>query len=103
MENTKREKKEILLMIKMYCRKYHHSKNLCESCAELKNFAFKRIDKCRFIENKPNCADCTVHCFGKEKRERVREVMRYAGPRMMFRHPVIALRHTLRKKSIGST
>jgi len=28
-------------------------------------------------------------------RERIREAMRYAGPRMLFRHPVLALRRQL--------
>jgi hypothetical protein len=26
-------------------------------------------------------------------REQVKEVMRYAGPRMIFRHPVLAVMH----------
>ncbi len=98
MNRIEREKKVISLMIAMYCRKHHHAKGECTYCDALKDFAFMRIDKCRFKADKPNCNDCKVHCFGKEKREQVREVMRYAGPRMMFRHPVIAMRHILRKK-----
>ncbi len=89
-------------MIGMYCKKHHHSVGLCAYCSELQAFAFVRIDKCRFKADKPNCSDCTVHCFGREKRQQVREVMRWAGPRMMWRHPVIALRHVLRKRVVSS-
>jgi len=103
MNRIDREKKVISLMIDMYCRKHHHAKDECLYCEELRAFAYARIDKCRFKENKPNCSDCKVHCFGKEKREQVREVMRYAGPRMMMRHPVIALRHILRKRRRGDS
>ncbi|MDI9444206.1 MAG: nitrous oxide-stimulated promoter family protein [Planctomycetota bacterium] len=28
-------------------------------------------------------------------RQRVKEVMQYAGPRMLLRHPVLAVRHLL--------
>jgi hypothetical protein len=97
MNRIEREKKVITIMIDLYCKKHQHNKS-CAYCEELKKFAYTRIDKCRFKENKPNCSDCHVHCFGKEKREQIREVMRYAGPRMMFRHPVIALRHVMRKR-----
>ena len=99
MNRIEREKKVISLMIAMYCRRHHHSKGECNYCEELRAFAYMRIDKCRFKDNKPNCSDCRVHCFGKEKREQVREVMCYAGPRMMLHHPVIAFWHILRRRS----
>jgi hypothetical protein len=98
MNRIAREKKVISLMIDMYCKKHNHSSKDCVYCDELRAFAYMRIDKCRFKADKPNCSDCKVHCFGKEKREQVREVMRYAGPRMMMHHPLIALRHMLRRR-----
>ena len=41
------------------------------------------------------CADESVVALYKQKapREFAREVMRYAGPRMMTRHPYLALMH----------
>ena len=36
---------------------------------------------------------CPVHCYEAAMRERVRQVMRYAGPRMLLRHPILALLH----------
>jgi hypothetical protein len=54
-----------------------------------------RLAKCPFQENKSTCANCTVHCYKPDMRQRVRAVMRYAGPRMMWRHPILALTHLL--------
>jgi hypothetical protein len=28
-------------------------------------------------------------------REKIKEVMRYAGPRLIYRHPILAIRHLL--------
>ena len=36
---------------------------------------------------------CPVHCYETTMRERVRQVMRYAGPRALLRHPVLVLLH----------
>jgi hypothetical protein len=51
--------------------------------------------RCPFGADKPTCANCTIHCYRAEMREQVREVMRYSGPRMMWRHPLLALAHLL--------
>ena len=40
---------------------------------------------------KPTCANCQIHCYGPRQRETVRIMMRHAGPRMLLRHPVLAL------------
>ena len=93
-----KEKKVISLMIDMYCYRHHSRWGLCDDCRELTAYAFYRIENCRFGTAKPNCNDCTVHCFGRPKREEVRRVMRYAGPRMLWHHPYFALWHMLRRK-----
>ena len=81
-------------MVKIYCRDKHDSHGpLCESCAELMEYADKRLEKCPYQEDKPTCAKCPIHCYKVDRREQVKAVMRYSGPRMMFRHPVFALRH----------
>lgn len=35
----------------------------------------------------------SYNCYSKEMQEEIRKVMRYAGPRMLFVHPVLAIRH----------
>jgi len=81
-------------MIRLYCEKHHAPEELLHpECQELLQYALERLDKCPFQEHKSTCETCPVHCYRPELRERIREVMRYAGPRMLFRHPVLALLH----------
>ncbi len=88
-----RERKTINAMIKIYCRKLHKTKVLCKTCNELSEYALKRLDYCPFITFKPTCLKCPVHCYNSEMRERVREVMRFSGPRMPLRHPYLTIMH----------
>ena len=34
-----------------------------------------------------------VHCYQTEMREKIRQVMRFSGPRMLLYHPALALWH----------
>lgn len=95
-----REKEIVSQMITLYCRKKHHTKKeLCSECAKLKNYAVERSNKCPFMETKTFCSNCKVHCYKPEMREKIREVMRFSGPRMIFHHPVTAIRHVIEKKT----
>ena len=93
-----REKDMVSQMISLYCRKNHHTKELCPDCAALADYARQRSDKCPFMESKTFCSNCTVHCYRPEMREKIRAVMRFSGPRMMFHHPVAAVRHLIETK-----
>ena len=98
-----REKRTVAVMIAMYCRGVHTSAPLCPECAALQTYALQRIEKCPFGVNKPTCANCAIHCYAElgrggvshmpGMREQIRTVMRYAGPRMLLRHPILALLH----------
>jgi hypothetical protein len=91
-----RELATMRAMARIYCRDHHGSKaELCADCADLMAYATRRLDRCVFGEAKPTCANCTVHCYTATMRERVRAMMRYAGPRMLSRHPVLALAHII--------
>ncbi len=91
-----REKKTVRAMIRLYCRSYHGTRReLCAECAELAEYAAAHLDKCPFQQNKTTCNKCPVHCYRPGMRERIREVMRFAGPRMVYRHPILALFHLL--------
>ena len=69
--------------------------DLCSSCAELLEYAFCRLERCPFGAEKPTCARCPVHCYKPAFRTMIKAVMRYAGPRMLYRHPVLALLHQI--------
>lgn len=97
-----REKKTIDAMVHVYCRGHHDTNGdeLCTECAEFLTYAFLRLDNCPFQEEKPTCGKCLVHCYQPEMREKVKIIMRYSGPRMLWRNPGLALWHALdgRKK-----
>lgn len=89
-----REWTTIETMIHIYCRD-HHEGGLCPECKGLLDYASVRLDRCRFGAEKPTCAKCPVHCYQRNRREQVRAVMRYAGPRMLWEHPILTVRHWL--------
>ena len=89
-----RERRTIKAMIDIYCHGRHQrAAGLCGECRRLLAYAMERIDKCGLAQNKPACAKCPIHCYKPEMRQRVREVMRYAGPRMIWSHPLLTLMH----------
>ncbi len=89
-----REHKTVKAMIRLFCTGNHGTHDgLCPSCRELREYATARLDKCPFREKKTTCAKCRVHCYKPLMRERIRQVMRYAGPRMSYRHPLLAFFH----------
>lgn len=90
-----RERRTVLAMIRLYCRARHGGRKLCAECRALGEYASGRLGRCPFGEGKPTCAACPVHCYAPAMRERIREVMRRAGPRMLWHHPLLAVRHLL--------
>ena len=94
----RQEKDTLLLMIKIYCRGVHNNvPKKCVDCSGLLNYSFIRLDHCPWGENKPACSKCPIHCYSAIYRKKILEVMRYAGPRMILKHPLHAIRHLLHK------
>lgn len=92
----KRELRTVEAMTRIYCRDHHgHAPVPCARCSELIEYAARRLDGCPYGAEKPTCIHCPVHCYRPEMRDRVRAVMRYAGPQMSYRHPVLAFYHIL--------
>lgn len=91
-----REWRTLSVMVRIYCRDCHGTAaGLCVECGQFLSYARVRLDRCRFGSEKPTCARCPVHCYQRERREQVKVIMRHAGPRMLWEHPVLALRHWL--------
>ncbi len=88
-----REKETVKRMIHLYCLKKEKNHALCLECTELLQYAYARLERCPFGEKKKACKSCTIHCYKPDVRSRIQEVMRYAGPRMLFYHPVAAIKH----------
>ena len=91
-----RERETIRALIGLWCRAHHGTMGLlCRDCETLLAYAGARLDKCPYGEEKPTCSRCPIHCYKPAMRNRIREVMRYAGPRLFRRHPLLALHHLL--------
>jgi hypothetical protein len=97
MDKISREKKIVRKMIGLYCKQNHRADGLCAECKELQDYALLRLEKCRYGQKKRACAKCPTHCYKTEMREKIKEVMRFSGPRMLLYHPLDAFRHLLGK------
>ena len=88
-KKRQQEKATVGLMIELYCRGHHGTPKgrLCPDCAVLRDYADARVDHCPHIATKTFCSVCQTHCYKPEMRERIRQVMRWSGPRMLFHHP----------------
>lgn len=97
MDKIELEKQVVAQMITIYCRRHHHAdgQELCDDCRALVSYAHQRLDHCPKGEHKTSCRKCEIHCYAREKRSRIREVMKYVGPRMIFIHPRSAIRHLI--------
>ncbi|SHI02106.1 nitrous oxide-stimulated promoter family protein [Ferrimonas marina] len=105
MKNTKltgrlaREHDTLGKMMAIYCRSQCGSaprkQGLCSQCQALLDYAETKLDRCPYGDQKPTCAKCPIHCYKPEPREQVRAAMRFAGPRMLLRHPIAAIRHLI--------
>jgi len=93
-----REKLTIQKMIKLYCRRNHENKFICVECSQIMYYAMNRLEKCPFHDDKPTCLKCTVHCYKEKEKQKIKEIMRFSGPHMLFSHPVMAVFHIIDNK-----
>ena len=100
-----REMRVVSQMICIYCADHHEGRSetaycgepICAECAKLDAYAVMRTERCRKMDQKISCEECENHCYRPEERARIREVMRHAGPRMITKHPIEAIRHLFGK------
>ncbi len=99
-EKQSKEKNVVALMVGLYCQKNHKTKKamknpefLCPECKNLLSYVHDRVEHCPFTQTKSFCSACPVHCYKPEMREKIRQVMHFSGPKMIFYHPVLAIRH----------
>lgn len=90
------EKEVVKWMIDIYCKRKEKNDELCPDCKALLDYSWKRLEHCPFGDKKDTCKRCPIHCYKPQMREKMREVMRFSGPRMLLYHPIAAIRHLLR-------
>jgi hypothetical protein len=89
------EKKVFRDMVVLYCKKNHTVNSPCEECKKIIDYGFKKIEICPYGESKPFCSKCSIHCYEKNMQKKVKEIMRYSGPRIIFYHPIASLKHLI--------
>ena len=92
-------------MVALYCAGNHDAASrteraccgepVCPACKAVDAYAVLRTARCRQMHAKTSCETCPYHCYRPQEREQIRQVMRYAGPRMLTKHPIAAIRHLL--------
>lgn len=92
-KKQEKERELVSFMIGLYCRKKHKTEELCPECRELLDYAYQRIEHCPFMEKKTFCSSCRSHCYRGNKRDKIKEIMRWSGPRLLFYRPMDCLRH----------
>ena len=97
MERIEQEKLVVGQMIAIYCSRHHTPGEhiICDECQKLLDYARGRLDHCPKGNNKSSCRKCEIHCYSPQYRMKIREVMKYVGPRMIFIHPWSAIRHLI--------
>ncbi|MBP6122848.1 MULTISPECIES: nitrous oxide-stimulated promoter family protein [Providencia] len=82
-------------MIKIYEKAYPAPIDNPDHYQKLYSYAINRLEKCRYGEQKPACKQCPIHCYQPKMREQMKVIMRWAGPKMLIHHPILAIRHLL--------
>ena len=94
MSRIQKEKDTVKIMIEIYCRKKHRNKSeLCDECQELLNYANKRLDFCKFGEDKSFCSKCQIHCYKKDMKLKIKQVMKFSGPWLIVYSPRQFIKH----------
>lgn len=99
----------IAAMVQIYCKASHaapHSQKrfqksnyLCHDCISFLDYAKTRLDRCPYGEAKPTCNTCPIHCYKPSQKQQAKTIMKFAGPRMLWHHPILAIKHLLHERT----
>jgi len=89
--------KVLAQFIALYCRCRHDrtllqqsgipgkfTQELCPDCSALLEHGIEKREKCP-LNPKPSCKKCHIHCYSREYRTKIREIMAFSGKRMILR------------------
>lgn len=97
-----KDRRTLEAMGRIFCSAHHDgakdAAGLCPACRSTVDATLERAASCPF-GHEGNCQDCAVRCQRGEARDRIREIMRYAAPRMTLRHPLMTFDYLRRKAS----
>ncbi|KAE8178363.1 nitrous oxide-stimulated promoter family protein [Photobacterium carnosum] len=96
------EFRTITAMIDLYCLKHHQINNnkfqRCDDCEQFRIYVKQRLDRCPYGEDKPSCKRCPIHCYKPQQKIKSQTIMRYSGPKMLIKHPIMAIKHLIKDK-----
>ena len=99
-DHLEKDRKTLEAIGRIYCQAHHEgprdAAGLCPSCRGTVDDTLARTTSCPY-GHQANCQDCDIHCQRGEARDRIREIMRYAAPRMLLRHPLMTLDYLHKK------
>ena len=99
--NIPNEKKHIKKSFLIYCHKNHGTENdtLCPKCTALLASVMVKMNRCQYGVTKPICDRCEKSCLGAVQTKEFLKIMKSSGKFMLFRHPIMAIKHKL--QSLG--
>lgn len=99
--NVPKEKQHIKKSFLLYCHKHHGTadETLCPKCTALLATVMVKMNKCKYGITKPICDRCDDSCLGTAPTREFLKIMKSSGRSMMFRHPIMAIKHKL--QSLG--
>jgi len=90
-----RNKATLEIMVRFYAKHHRDEDDIDAWCKDLVLYAHKRLDHCPFGSEKPACHNCKIHCYSSNYRAKIKQVMKYSGPRMMIYQPRAFLNHLM--------
>ncbi len=97
MSRIEKEKGIVQLMISLYCsKKEKNDGEMCPDCQALLSYSHLRLMNCRYGEEKSTCGKCRTQCYKRDMKERIKAVMRFSGPRLLFYRPFEFFRHLVK-------
>lgn len=104
MSDLDKDRRTLEAIGSIYCRGHHpgvakDTGGLCPACRGTIEQTLDRAAACPYGHGH-NCEDCETHCQRGEAQQRIKAIMAYAAPRMVFRHPLMTLEY-LKKKAKG--
>lgn len=67
---------------------------ICRECSDLLEHGIRKRTLCP-LDPKPSCKKCHIHCYGKEYRQKIREIMSFSGRKLLLRGRIDYLWHYL--------
>ena len=89
------ELKTIIIMTNLYCQAHHETRD-CEECKDLIHYVQQKLDRCVYGQDKPACKHCPTHCYKPDHRQQIQLIMCYTGPKMLFKHPILGIKHLIK-------